>query len=185
MTARWQAIVIVVGVLGFLASLRLLPPEPFDELTRNALKDTGAVIENRPAPNFELLERTGQRISLQQLNNNLLYLNFWASWCESCRDEMPSLHTFADEYGERMSVVAVSIDESAADALNFLQRHPAGDRVRILLDPGAEVAHQYGTLAIPETYIIDTSGTILARLVGPQDFTSDSHRRLVEHLLRR
>jgi peroxiredoxin len=124
------------------------------------------------APNFVLRDPAGQTVELRRLRGKAVLLNFWATWCAPCREEMPELEELHREYGPRgLVVLGVSVDESrAARAIpEFLKEGDA--RVGpytfpVALDEKQEVMRQYKLLGVPSSYFIDRDGVI--RVVQPR-----------------
>lgn len=125
------------------------------------------------APDFAVLTDHGHTITPSNFRGKLLVLNFWASWCAPCNEEEPSLQAFQRAYAPRgVVVLGVSTDRIDRNYHRFLERFQVGfDTWR---DPEAEagLAARYGTVQIPETYVIDSSGRVVIKVPDPQDFTS-------------
>jgi cytochrome c biogenesis protein CcmG, thiol:disulfide interchange protein DsbE len=114
----------------------------------------------------------GRARRLSDFRGKLVVLNFWASWCRSCVEEIPDLDRLQERIRSRGGVVlGVSVDENCASYDRFLQRHPVA--FQTVCDPTNEnVMHGYGTVAIPETYVIDRKGRIDRKIIGPQQWES-------------
>jgi cytochrome c biogenesis protein CcmG, thiol:disulfide interchange protein DsbE len=124
----------------------------------------------QPAPAYEAVTLEGERVRLSSLRGEVVLLNVWATWCRPCVREMPSLealHREMEPYGLR--VVAVSIDGAgSADMIrDFLIDH--GITFDILHDPGIDVARRFGTVGVPETFLIDRHGVVRDRWIGMID----------------
>ena len=154
----------------------------------------GAETADRPAPDWTLTSTSGETISLQDLRGKVVFLNFWASWCQPCVEEMPSMERLSRKYANRdLVMVAVSQDESFEAIGSFLRsRDREGQRIfppgevtmKILLNESADVSRSYGTEKLPETYIIDRDGQIVARFVNKYDWGREEVDRFIERLLR-
>lgn len=141
---------------------------------------------NRPAPPFELPDREGQTRHLRDFRGQVVFLNFWASFCEPCRREMPSMESLVRQYqNEGLAMVAISLDPELEDVERFMEAFLPGQRsaMTVLIDGSGNVAEAYGTELIPETYIIDRSGMIVARFVGEYDWTRPEIKQIIEALL--
>jgi len=114
------------------------------------------------APNFSIVDEHGRTLTRSDFGGKLLALNFWASWCATCLEELPSMNEFARQYTSRgVVVLGVSIDKNENLYRKYLtQMHVAYDTAR---DPEADISGSYGTFQIPETYIIDRSGKVLEK----------------------
>jgi thiol-disulfide isomerase/thioredoxin len=122
----------------------------------------------KPAPTFSVSD--GQNtVDLAALRGKVVVLNFWASWCAPCLEELPTLNTMQEQLPQ-VRVVGVSIDEDSNAYALFLKRHPM-DFVTVQ-DAAQRSNSLYGTFRPPETYVIDKTGTIRRKFIGPQDWTS-------------
>ena len=140
----------------------------------------------REAPSFELTDLEGRPHRLSDYRGQVIFLNVWASFCAPCREEMPSMERLVRTYEERgMVMLAVTVDPQKQDAQAFMQEFLPGQRsaMTVLHDPNSSTAHAYGTELLPETYIIDKQGQIVARFVNAYDWTRPEVRQLIETLL--
>jgi len=144
---------------------------------------------DRPAPEFTVQD-SDRSVSLNQFRGKVVVLNFWASWCPPCVDELPSLmHLQTAMQDKGVVVVGVSVDADAADYQKFLKDH--GVNFLTVRDPGeqnqtntgvvAQVSSKYGTFRFPETYIIDRDGVVRRKLIGAANFTQPE---IMEYLSR-
>jgi len=123
-----------------------------------------------PAKAFTLQD-SDRKVSLDQFRGQVVVLNFWATWCPPCVEELPSLMTMQDRLKSRgITVVGVSIDVDGDAYHRFLKLH--GINFLTVRDPEEKVADMYGTSGWPETYIIDRQGIMRRKFVGPVDWTS-------------
>ena len=152
----------------------------------DAIIDLDGQWVDRQAPGFELPDRQGNLHTLSDYRGQVIFLNFWASFCEPCRREMPSMESLVRQYESRgMTMVAVSLDEQWEDVDAFMASFLPGQRsaMTVLLDESEATAHRYGTEMLPETYIIDRDGRIVARFVGDYDWTRPEVKQIIEGLL--
>ncbi len=139
--------------------------------------------ERQAAPAFLLESLTGGKESLADYKGKLVLLNFWATWCMPCRQEMPSMASLWQKYQDQgLIVVAISLDEDARSrvasfAKIFKLSFP------ILLDPQSQVGGAYEVSGVPASYLIDRNGKLVARVVGSDDWSSHESFRLIEALL--
>ena len=136
-----------------------------------------------PVAGLGLLDTTGKTWQLADLRGRAVLLNFWASWCEPCRAEMPTLQQVADLYGpEKLLVLAINFKESAARALQFAK--VTGVTLPVLLDSGGKLAGQWGVKVFPTTLMLDHRGQPQHRVKGEVDWTSSAAGKLIEGLLK-
>ncbi len=144
--------------------------------------------ESRPAvgsqaPIFSLENAEGKLIALESLKGKVVLLNFWASWCGPCRQEMPSLDALYQKFKDQNFVVlGVSVDEGGwGPVKSFLQEFPVS--FPVLLDTDQKATELYQIFRVPETYLIDTQGKIVGKIVGPQDYDQPLFYNKIEKLL--
>jgi cytochrome c biogenesis protein CcmG, thiol:disulfide interchange protein DsbE len=142
---------------------------------------------DRPAPHFELVDLQGRTHRLSDYRGKVVFLNFWASFCEPCRREMPSMERLVRQYEPQgMEMIAISLDPELPAIQTFMNEFLPGQRsaMTVLWDPKSESSARYGTDLLPETYIIDREGRTVARFVNAYDWTRPEVKRLIEALLR-
>ena len=130
---------------------------------------TGKQVENSPAigsdaPNFELQTLDGNSIRLSDLKGMPVLINFWATWCSPCRQEMPAIESRFEANRDHMAMLAVNFDESEEDVQSFTQE--LNLKFPVLLDPGAKVQDLYRVRGYPTTFFIDSDGIIQIINVG-------------------
>lgn len=130
----------------------------------------GAIGPGDAAPDFALENFDGQALRLADFRGKLVLLNFWASWCGPCVDEMPHLSAWQHIYGAAgFQVIGVSMDDEAAPVKDFLAKHPV-DYPIILGD--ARLAERFGgILGLPQSFLIDRHGLVVARYKGERDLS--------------
>lgn len=175
---------LLLAAFAAVAAVKTGHDERYDRLVVDALIAERGELVDRLAPGFELQDTAGQAHALASMRGEVVFLNFWASWCAPCRDEFPAMMALQEQMqGRRFRMVAVSQDDDPAAMLAFLDEIGV-DRSRILVlhDPGGEVTRRYGTELLPETYLIDPSGTIVARFANERDWTSRTIRGVIERM---
>lgn len=122
------------------------------------------------APSFAVTTESGKRVTRSDFSGKLLVLNFWATWCPPCIEEMPSLNEFAQQFQkEGVVVLGVSIDQNEQLYRRFLQQNRLA--FEVARDPDAGIAAEYGTFKWPETYIINTQGKVVEKHIGPRNWS--------------
>jgi cytochrome c biogenesis protein CcmG/thiol:disulfide interchange protein DsbE len=121
------------------------------------------------APGFSVVTDAGKKITRSEFGGKLLVLNFWATWCPPCIEEMPSLIALNEKFaGQGLVVVGVSVDRDEQKYRQFLKR--AGVKFETARDPEANISASYGTYKYPETYIIDREGKVVEKVIGARDW---------------
>ncbi|MGM0632839.1 MAG: peroxiredoxin family protein [Pseudomonadota bacterium] len=122
-----------------------------------------ALEEGEPAPDFTLpaLGGDGETITLSDLRGQVVYVDFWASWCLPCVRSLPEISTLYDDYHEQgFEVVAVTIDNPIEDANAFLEELDTPLEYRLAADTDADVMDAYGVRGMPTSFLVDRDGTI-------------------------
>ena len=118
-----------------------------------------------PAPNFKLPNLEGETVSLSDLRGKPVMLNFWATWCPPCREEMPFIQQVYEQWSDKgLVVLAINLGESSAKVKEFMQSY--GLSFPVLLDTKEDVAQKYNIRGIPTTVFIDKNGIIQVRITG-------------------
>ena len=134
------------------------------------------------APKFSITTESGQKVSHTDFGGKLLVLNFWATWCPPCVEEMPSLNEFARTIQPQgVVVLGVSIDRNEKAYRDFLARHQLS--FQVARDPEESISSTYGTFKWPETYVIDREGKVVQKYVGPRDWTDPQIMNSIKALL--
>lgn len=131
---------------------------------------------NSTAPDFTVQD-SERTVALRDFRGKVIVLNFWATWCPPCIEEMPALSAMQSRLRDRVNVVAVSVDEDAEAYHRFLREN----NIQLLTVRDAERKSNqlYGTDKYPETYIIDRSGVLRRKFIGPVEWTSPE---IIEYL---
>ena len=136
--------------------------------------------ERKIAPNFALQLPDGGVLTLQDLQSKVVMLDFWASWCQPCRDEAPALAQVYREYRERdVEFVGINLWDNPGDAELFLQQE--GHEYPNGIDAEGKIAISYGVRGIPEKFFISRDGVIARKFTGPMN--SDLLRQILDALL--
>lgn len=120
------------------------------------------------APDFTRADVDGKQVQLSKHRGQLVLLNFWASWCEPCREEMPAFSKWQRELGARgLQVIGVSMDDDADEVKRFLAAYPVA--YPIVMGDAKFAEHFGGVLGLPLSYLIDAQGRVVARYQGEVD----------------
>jgi peroxiredoxin len=134
------------------------------------------------APEFTLPNTEGKKFALKDFKGRYVLLNFWATWCPPCVEEMPSLGRLNSVYGKNgLSVVAINDYESKEKAAKFIKRNDIG--FLVLVDPSGKVSESYRATVLPTTFIIDRDGRAIGKAMGMRDWASPAAMRFFNDLL--
>jgi DsbE subfamily thiol:disulfide oxidoreductase len=138
----------------------------------------------RDAPHFELTDTEGRSWRLSDLKGKVVLLNFWASWCDTCRYEKPFMQNLADAERQNNKFVLLSVlyKDDPLNAQRFMREK--GLSMPVLVDD-KQVASQYGLTGVPETFIINKKGIIEEKVVGPLQWDSPQVRKAVTEIINR
>ena len=134
------------------------------------------------APDFSVVADNGRTVSLENFGGRLLILNFWATWCPPCIQEMPSLDELQKRFKDSgVVVLGLSVDKNEKDYRNLLSK--ANVSFLTARDPENRINQEYGTFKFPETYIISKDGKVIQKIIGPANWTDDNMVGYVRSLL--
>jgi thiol-disulfide isomerase/thioredoxin len=141
------------------------------------------IAAGQPAPAFALPSLSSDApVSLDSLRGRIVLLNFWATWCKPCEEEMPAMERLHRTLaGKPFELVAVSVDEDRAVVEAYRAR--LGLSFPILLDPSKSVAHSYQTYRYPESFLIGADGKVVARFVGPREWDAGAYVDRIRELV--
>ncbi len=121
------------------------------------------------APQFTITD-SQRTVSLSQFQGKPVVLNFWATWCPPCIQEMPSLVQLQKQLGDKVTILAVSEDDDDNAYKQFVRDHNVD--LLTVRDTGQKTNAVYGTFKFPETFVIDSNGKIVRKFIGAQEWTS-------------
>jgi peroxiredoxin len=137
------------------------------------------------APEFSLSDLAGNAVRLANLRGRIVFLNIWATWCEPCREEMPSMQSLYERlHGADFEMLAVNADQGDRPSVERFV-HDNGITFPVLPDPDLLIADRYAVTGYPETFIIDRNGRILAHELGPRDWDSPASHAAFKRLIER
>jgi peroxiredoxin len=140
-------------------------------------------IKKKPAPDFLLKDIDGNAVRLHDFKGKVVLLNFWATWCPSCRFEMPSMEAVHQDLNSQgLVVLAVALRDSTDDVRSFYNEHSLS--FPALLDHDAEASQVYEIWSLPTTFVINKHGYVVGKVMGYRDWSSDRSRDFFLHLLK-
>lgn len=131
-----------------------------------------------PAPDFALIDREGKTWTLSELKGQVVFINFWATWCPPCREEMPSmqrLYTRLPKDKFKMLAILNIDDPKLADI--FAKK--VGMTMPILNDQDNKVGFKYGITGLPETFIVDKQGVLREKYIGPAEWDEPRYMQML------
>jgi peroxiredoxin len=161
------------------------PVLPKGANAENHFWDNLAVVkvdEELKAPSFTLKALNGKEVKLEDYRGKIVFLNFWATWCPPCRQEMPSMEKLFNKFKDRdFTMLAVDLREGTKKVKAFKEKFNLS--FPILLDSDGRVGLMYGVRSIPTTYLIDRKGNVIGGALGARDWASKEAFELFDHLL--
>ncbi|WP_407673315.1 TlpA family protein disulfide reductase [Paracoccus caeni] len=122
--------------------------------------------------------------TLADYKGQVVLVNFWATWCAPCREEMPSLDELQAELGgDDFQVVPIATGRNSVENIDRFFQETGVENLPVLLDPRQQLARQMGVVGLPVTIILDRDGNEVARLMGDADWASDAAKELVRQLI--
>ena len=139
--------------------------------------------EGYPAPLFSLNDNNGKSWSLEELKGKVVLLNFWASWCPSCKEEKPSLQKLSNMNRDKPDFLILTIlyKDDPTGAFQFMKKNNLN--FTLLLDRKWEASNAYGVTGVPETYIIDKKGVLRRKIIGPTRFDTPDSLKFISGLI--
>ncbi len=135
------------------------------------------------APNFTLKATSGKNLKLSEMAGNVVLINFWASWCGPCREEMPLLNDLHNKYEPLgFTVLGVNVEEDPKNATGFLKNFPVD--FPVVLDNQNTVSQQYNVVAMPTTVLVDRDGNVRYLHKGYKAGDEQKYRKIVKKLVR-
>jgi len=144
--------------------------------------DDGIVRVGDMAPDFKVVTDSGRTITRSNFGGKLLVLHFWATWCGGCVEEIPSLEVFQREYGPQgVVVLGVSVDANPKLYSRFMEQFRLSYATS--RDPSWDIAANYGTFQLPESYIIDSSGRVVQKVIAAQNWQNPDFIQSIKKML--
>ncbi len=143
-----------------------------------------AKLPEKAAPDFTLPNLDEKQVSLRQHRGKVVFLNFWATWCIPCREEMPALEQLHQTFQQQdLIILAINLKEGAEQVKTFFQKRTLS--FPALLDQNGSVFRDYSVAGMPTTYLIGRDGKLLARGVGGRDWTRAEAQELIRNLIKK
>jgi peroxiredoxin len=139
-------------------------------------------LPNSPAPAFSLPDLSGKQFSSDRIHGQVTLINFWATWCSPCREEMPALSRLYQKLKDKgLMVIGISIDSDQAMVKQFIGN--AKTKFPILHDPEMKCHDAYKVYTYPTTFLVDRKGVIRKYWIGPQEWDSEEFGKILQEYL--
>lgn len=151
----------------------------------DAVKELDLIRPSRQklAEDFSLPMTEGRTFKLSEYRGKTVFVNFWATWCPPCREEMPAMEKLWLHYRERgLVVVAISVDRDPIVVAPFVKQ--AKFTFPIVLDPKMQAATAYGVRALPSSFLVDRNGYMTALALGPRMWDGEAAYAVMEGMVR-
>ena len=136
----------------------------------------------KPAPNFKLKDTKGKTWELSDLKGKVVFVNFWATWCPPCREELPSMQALYQSMPrEKFEMLSILNNDDPVMAQALVDK--MGGTFPVLDDPDTYIGNIYGLTGIPETFIIDPQGVLREKFIGPRPWNSPAARNMLRRYL--
>jgi peroxiredoxin len=167
-----------------IATFLLFSPQAYSEESGLFSKvGIQSIRDKKKAPHFCLDELNGGKVQLNALKGKIVFLNFWATWCGPCKEEMPSMEALYQHYKERdFLFLTISVDYGGPEPVRkFIEKHRY--RFPVLFDPEGKTLDLFEISEIPATFIIDKKGKMIGRVMGPRNWSSPEVFSLIDQML--
>jgi thiol-disulfide isomerase/thioredoxin len=169
------AVMVLMGVLAGCALRSMTSPAvgftPSPSTTDTSTKGEASpnhvgIEKGFMAPDFQALTMQGESISLSQWRGSFVVLNFWAIWCEPCKDEIPELNAFYQAHKGKVRMIGIEVDSARSEVASFLQVTPLAYPVILDSESRDALSRLFSIRSIPATFLIDENGVIVEKIVG-------------------
>jgi peroxiredoxin len=142
----------------------------------------GPAAQGELAPDFTFKDQAGKQYSLADFRGKVVLVNFWATWCPPCREEMPSMEQLQRRMAQRpFAILGLSVDDSWEPVNRFMKEN--GVTLPVYVDFDKKISTLYGSFKYPETYIVDKKGKVAYKVVGGTDWMSSEMLKFLEVLV--
>lgn len=173
---------ILIVVIALVAASVYLLSSGSSRPPREAVK---SVVAGDLAPDFQLEDTQGNKVSLSDLRGKVVLVNFWATWCPPCIEEMPSMETLNKAMaGYDFVMLAINTEENGRNTVaDFLKKTPY--TFPVLYDDKGVVQKRYGVFKFPESFIVGKDGIVAEKIIGPLDWSHTNTITYLKNLARR
>jgi len=135
------------------------------------------------APDIELIDINKNILKLSELKGSVVFINFWATWCESCVDELPSIERLFRQLSgnPKFRLITILYKDDGYSMSSHMKE--SGYTFPVYLNPNGSAAKYFGITGVPETFIIDKKGTLRKKIIGPVDWDSPFAIEALQNLI--
>lgn len=170
---KYKGLILVILIAIAIAALIFLPEE-------RVYKEVAQV--GSQAPEFELNDANGNLWKLSDLRGKVVFINFWATWCTTCKAEMPYKERLYEKMqGKPFQMLGMLFQDNPRNLIPYFKKHSVS--LPTLISPGDKVPRLYGITGVPETFIIDKDGIVREKIVGPREWDSSETMTMIEKWL--
>ncbi|NOZ84219.1 MAG: redoxin domain-containing protein [Epsilonproteobacteria bacterium] len=170
-----------------IAVISLIATAAIAYIVISSKSDYRPIVVGDKAPSFVLPLLSGGKIDLAKERGKVVFLNFWATWCTACKEEMASMQwmysKLMKKYPNKFRMYAISIDSSDVPDIVIKYMKDNGLSFPVLLDTRGRVKEMYKTTGVPETYVVDKRGIVAIKVIGPRDWYNPTNYQPIESLI--
>lgn len=146
-------------------------------------KPTKILTIGSAVPDIELIDFNNNKLKLSELKGSVVFINFWATWCESCVDEIPSIEGMFRSMSKNLEFKLITIlyKDDMNSAFNYMKKN--GYTFPVYLNADGSAAKKFGITGVPETFIIDKRGILRNKIIGPEDWNSPYFIKIFQTLI--
>jgi peroxiredoxin len=165
---------ILMAIVAVCAAALFLMPET------KSYREIASV--GQPAPDFEYLDSEGKLWKLSELKGKVVFINFWATWCVTCKGEMPHKEALYEMMkDEPFQMLGLLFRDDPANLAEYYKTQKVS--LPTLISPDNESAKMFGITGVPETFIIDKEGIVREKIVGPREWDDDESVAIIKKWL--
>ncbi|GLQ05283.1 TlpA family protein disulfide reductase [Sneathiella chinensis] len=181
---RQFSLLILLTFTGFGGFSSTAFSEKAADLVTGHMQNFAVLDEPRPLKDFQFVDNTGNTHTLGQYQGKVLLLNFWATWCAPCREEMPSLDRLQAELGsDQFEVLAIGQDLQGIEKVEKFLTALKIEHLKPLNDKTVKSGRAAGVFGLPASILVDRQGNEIGRLVGPAEWDSEDAKALLRHYI--
>lgn len=177
---------LLIGAGVFWGVSSNIPPQSDSDQSTESAADTGYGLEGKMAPAFALKNLAGETVQLSDYKGKVVFLNFWATWCEPCKEEMPAMNRLRAKLdGKAFEILAISLDNNPVTAVPaFEKKEGITLSFPVLHDLNQALAkNSYRTTGVPESFLIDGEGKVVKHVIGSFEWDSPQITKYFEDLI--